>query len=86
MNVNRTYSLPLWMANEIKSHPNQSGFVQQCVKNTLEKRFNESEMIADLTPRRLMAILLARLDHNDTLALLIRDRLNQSINPTEPKK
>ena len=86
MIVNRTYSLPLWMANEIKRHPNQSGFVQQCVKNTLEKRFNESEMIADLTPRRLMAILLARLDHNDTLALLIKDRLSQSINPTEPKK
>jgi len=86
MNVNRTYSLPLWMANEIKSHPNQSGFVQQCVKNTLEKRFNESEMIADLPTRRLMAIVLARLDPGDTLALLIRDRLNQSINPTEPKK
>ena len=86
MNVNRTYSLPLWMANEIKSHPNQSGFVQQCVRNTLERRFNESEMIADLPTRRLMAIVLARLDSGDTLALLIRDRLNQSINPTEPKK
>ena len=86
MNVNRTYSLPLWMANEIKCHPNQSGFVQQCVRNTLERRFNESEMIADLPTRRLMAIVLARLDPGDTLALLIRDRLNQSINPTEPKK
>ena len=86
MYVNRTYSLPLWMANEIKSHPNQSCFVQQCLKNTLEKRFNESEMIADLPTRRLMAIVLARLDPGDTLALLIRDSLNQSINPTEPKK
>ena len=86
MNVNRTYSLPLWMANEIKSHPNQSGFVQRCVKNTLDKRFNEHEIISDLPIRRVMAILLARLDDTDTLALLIRDRLNQSINPTEPKK
>ena len=86
MNVNRTYSLPLWMANEIKTHKNQSAFVVYCVKYALEKRFNESDIIAELPDRRVMAILLARLDPGDTLALLIRDRLNQSTNPIEPKK
>ena len=86
MNVNRTYSLPQWIAEEVKTHYNQSKFVAECIQFKLDSTDIRREVINDLTNRNVMAILLARLDPNDTLALLIRDRLNQSTNPIEPKK
>ena len=77
MNVNRTYSLPQWIAEEVKTQYNQSKFVSDCIQFKLESTDIERELISSMPIRRVMAILLARLDDDDTLSLLIRDRLNR---------
>ena len=69
MRVNRTFSIPIELVQELKKKHNQSETVTRALRKYLEGDHNSS--IADVTTRQLMAALLARNDIDETMKALL---------------
>jgi hypothetical protein len=69
LRVNRTFSIPFELVQELKKKHNQSETVTRALRKYLDP--NESASIEAATTRQLMAALLARNDIDETMKALL---------------
>jgi len=69
MRINRTFSIPIELVQELKKKHNQSETVTRALRKYLEYQYPSS--IEEATNRQLMAALLARDDVDETMKALL---------------
>ena len=69
MRVNRTFSIPIELVQDLKKKHNQSETVTRALRKYLDP--GELRSIEDATTRQLMAALLARNDIDETMKALL---------------
>jgi len=69
MRINRTFSIDIELARELKKRHNQSETVNVALRKYLD--FQYSQAIEDASTRQLMAALLARNDIDETMKALL---------------
>jgi len=69
MRINRTFSIPIELVQELKKKHNQSETVTRALRKYLE--YEHPSSIQEATTRQLMAALLARNDIDETMKALL---------------
>ncbi len=69
MRINRTFSIPIDLATDLKKKHNQSETVTRALRKYLD--YDHSPIIRESTTRQLMAALLARDDIDETMKALL---------------
>ncbi len=69
MRINRTFSIPYDLAQDLKKKHNQSETVTRALRKYLH--YDHSPIIKESTTRQLMAALLAREDIDETMKALL---------------
>ena len=69
MRINRTFSIPVELAHDLKKKHNQSETVTRALRKYLDNQGESS--IENASTRQLMAALLARNDIDDTMKALL---------------
>ena len=75
MRVNRTFSIPIEIVQELKKKHNQSETVTRALRKYLEYQYPSS--IEEATNRQLMAVLTKRNDGDEGLNALLLQILSQ---------
>lgn len=69
MRINRTFSIPIELVQELKKKHNQSETVTRALRKYLDNQGDSS--IENASTRQLMAALLARNDIDETMKALL---------------
>ena len=69
MRINRTFSIDIELAKELRTKVNQSETVNRALKKYLH--YDHAPIINESTTRQLMAALLAREDIDETMKALL---------------
>jgi hypothetical protein len=75
MKINRTYSIDVWIARELQNKSNQSRFVNDAIREKLDRTTHDSIGFAPI--RQLMAAITAREDCDPFIKKVLLQNLSR---------